>query len=145
MGLTSTFTEGPPQADGRWFVSETHSLPDGQAYTYEWLSDGSLNPQLVMEERAVVIAATLAAREAARAAVVGTSVPLTRFEFLDRFTTAERVGIREAAKTNPVVEDFMEMMKLSGNVSLVLARPGLQYLAAIGKLTAPRAAAIGAE
>ena len=144
--VTSTFEIGPTQVDGRWYVSERHEVA-GQVYPYEYLADGSLNPQMVLEERAAVIAATLAAREAARLAVAGTSVPLTRYEFLSRFTPQERVAIREAAKTDPIIDDFMEMMKLSGNVSLVLARPGLHYIS--GRyppiLTEARATEIGAE
>lgn len=142
--VSSVFTVGPVQADGRAYVHEVHTDTAGMEYPYEYLN-GGLNPQTVLEERAKVISKTLQDREAARVAVVGTSVPLTRFQFLDRFTPAERVGIRGAADSNPIVEDFMEMMKLSGNVSLALARPGLQYLVSIGKLTQTRADVIGAE
>lgn len=145
MNIISTYTIGESQADGRRYVKETHTADDGQVVEYEWLSDGSLDPQLVMQERAIIVASVLGAREAARLAVVGTSVPLTRYQFLARFTPAERVAARELAKTDPIVEDFMEMMKLSGNVSLPLARPGLAYLVGQGRLTAERAAAIGAE
>lgn len=143
--ISSAFVTGPAQADGRFYVSETHVDESGMEYFYEWLSDGTQNAQMVLEERAAVISATLTQREDARLAVVGTSVPLTRFAFLDRFTTMERVGVREAAKTNPVIEDFMKMLELSGNISLALARPGLSYLVSVGKLTAARAAEIGAE
>lgn len=142
--VTSNFTVGPPQADGRTYVTETHTDAEGMTYIYEYLND-TLNPQMVLEERVLILNATFASREAARLAVIGTSVPLTRFQFLERFTTIERVGIRAAAKTDQIVEDFMEMMKLSGNVSLALARPGLQYLVSIGKLTPTRASEIGAE
>lgn len=143
--LSSEFTVGPVQADGRFYISERHTDGNGEEYVYDWLSDGSQDPQMVMEERAKMIKATLDRRESARLAVIGTSVPLTRFAFLDRFTTMERVGVREAAKTNPVIEDFMKMLELSGNISLPLARPGLAYLVAVGKLTSARAAEIGAE
>lgn len=144
MIIDSTFSEGTPQADGRVYVTEWHTTDDGQVYTYEYLNS-TLDPQLVLEERAKAINAIRAAREAARLAVVGTSVPLTRYEFLGRFTPQERVDIREAAKTDPKIEDFMEMMKLSGNVSLVLARPGLNYLAYKQVITQVRADEIGAE
>lgn len=143
--LTSSYTIGPAQADGRWYVSETHVAEDGRSFPYEYLSDGSLDPQMVLEERAVVIAATLAAREAARLAVVGTAVPYTKHEFLSRFTSAERIAVRVASRTNENVLDFVEMLNASGGVHMVLARPGLQYLAAIGNLTAERAAEIGVE
>lgn len=142
--VTSSFVMGPTQADGRSYVKEMHVDDEGMSYEYEYLN-GGLDPQMVLEERAAAVSRILADRESARLAVAGTSVPLTRFQFLDRFTSAERVSIRDAAKTNPIVEDFMEMMKLSGNVSLALARPGLQYLASIDRLTQERANEIGAE
>lgn len=143
--IASSFVIGPPQADGRRNVVETHVANDGQSYTYEYLNDGSLDPQTVLSERAAVINATLSAREAARLAVAGTSVPLSRYEFLSRFTVPERLTIRATATTDGVVDDFMKMLELASNVSLVLARPGLDYLVSVGKLTPDRASVIGAD
>lgn len=146
MNIVSTYTEGRQQVDGRYYVSELHTLDDGRTFPYEWLSDGNLDPQMVMEERALVIAATLAKRDAARIAVVGSAVALTRYEFLARFTPEERIYVRSRALTNPYVEDFMDLMRQSGDVSLVLARPGLAYIASLGgDLTPERAAVIGAD
>lgn len=36
--------------------------------------------------------------------------PITRFEFLSRLTAAQRIGIRTAAQTNPVLQDAMSML-----------------------------------
>ena len=33
----------------------------------------------------------------------------TQLQFLNRFTVSERIGIRAAAKTNPVIEDIMAL------------------------------------
>lgn len=140
--VSSTYKEFPAQADGRIPVKETHVSVDGQEYIYEYLNSG-LNPQFVLEERATIVEGILAQRAAAKQAVTGTTVLWTKYEFLSRFTSAERIGIREEAKTNPIVQDFMAMMELSGNVNPVLARPGLNYLASIGKLTPERAAILG--
>jgi hypothetical protein len=146
MIASSAFKADPPEVDGRFNVTETHVASDGQEFAYAYLCDPRVtDPQLVLEERAALIEPILAAREAARQLVLGTSVPLTRYEFLNRFTAPERVAIRQGALSDPFIEDYMEMMKLSGNVSLVLARPGLAYLASKGIITAERAAAIGAE
>jgi len=141
--LTSTFTAGEVQADGRFYVRETHTASNGQVIQPEYLCDGTLDPQLVLEERAKVIVATLRAREAARLAVVGTEVPWTKFEYLERFTPAERLAVRARAKADPVVEDFMELMNASGGIYPSLARPGLQYLASVGILSFDRATEIG--
>ena len=43
MIVSSTYTEGPPQVDGRPHVSELHTDDRGQTYTYEWL--GILAPE----------------------------------------------------------------------------------------------------
>lgn len=145
MELTSTFTAGAPQADGRFYVKERHVASSGQVVDAEYLCDLTLDPQLVMEERAAIILARLRAREAARLAVVGTEVPWTKFEYLERFTAPERVAIRRRAKTDPIVEDFLELMNASGGIYPSLARPGLQYLAQLGDLTPARAVEIGTE
>lgn len=144
--LTSRIVSiGEPQADGRRYVKELHTAEDGRSFPYEYLADDSLDLDMVLEERSVVIKATLARRSAARAAVVGTEVPWTKFEYLERFTSTERVAIRRRAKTDPIVEDFMELMNASGGIYPSLARPGLTYLTQLGDLTAERAAAIGAN
>ena len=61
-------------------------------------------------------------------------------DFLRLFTTAERVGIRVAAKSDPVVEDFMAMMDAAtaiwqGHPDTVA---GINYLVSQGLLTAGR-------
>lgn len=141
----SRYSESVPQEDGRWWVKEVHIDSDGNTHEYEWLSDGSLNAQMVMEERAAHIAAVLTARENARAVAAGTKVALTRFEFLSRFTPEERVAIRTEAKINPLVEDFLELMNATATVFPSLARPGLLYMVYQGLLTEERATTIGAE
>mgnify|MGYP001766078236 CR=1 FL=1 len=45
-----------------------------------------------------------------------TSVILTKLEYLRRFTQAERVTIREAAKVNPVLEDYMALLELATEI-----------------------------
>lgn len=144
--LTSRIVSiGEPQADGRRYVKELHTADDGRSFPYEYLGDDTLDPSMVLEERAAVIKATLAQRAAARGAVVGTEVPWTKHEFLDRFTQPERVAIRRRAKDDENVLDFMEMLNASGGVYPSLARPGLVYLSQLGDLTAERAAIIGAN
>jgi hypothetical protein len=143
--VTSEFTSAVPQVDGRYYVTETHTTDEGEPIRYEYLNDGSLDPQMVMEERAIEMNRKLVAREVARAAVTGTDVPMTRYEFLSRFTPTERVAIRIKSKTDAIVEDFMELLSTSGLVFLKLAQPGLNYLASIGVITAERAVILGSE
>ncbi len=142
MQITSTYTVGEPQADGRCYVKEVHTFDDGRVSPYEYLWDGVLLPQLVMEERAKLIEAELQAREAARLAVVGTEVPRKKYDFLNLFTSIERVAIRRAAENDGYVLDFIEMLNASGGVYKSLAYAGLMYLAHIGVLTFERAESI---
>jgi hypothetical protein len=75
---------------------------------------------------------------------VHTVAVLTKYQFLDRFTQEERVAIRAAALTDGVLQDFMEMLEVSGEV--ILANPktaaGANYIESIGLVAAGRAAEI---
>jgi len=139
MQITSTYTVGEPQADGRCYVKEVHIAADGRVFPREYLWDGVLVPQLVMEERAAIIGAELLAREAARLAVVGTEVPWTKYEFLDRFNSLERCAIRRLARTDDNVLDFIEMLNASGGVYKSKTWAGLLHLAHIEVISFERA------
>lgn len=141
MGLVSDFIPGEPQEDGRYYVKEVHTAEDGRVFSYEYLCEG-LNPRLVMEERAIKVQAELADREAARLAVTGTEVPWKKYDFLNLFTSFERVAIRRAAETDGYVLDFIEMLNASGGVYKSLTYAGMMYLAHIGVLTFERAESI---
>lgn len=41
---------------------------------------------------------------------------LTKLEYLRRFTPQERVTIRQAAKAEPVLEDYLAMLELAENI-----------------------------
>jgi hypothetical protein len=142
--VSSAFTADPPEADGRRNLHEVYTTDDGQVFTYDWLADSTIDPQTMLAERTVVINARLALRDAARAAADGTLVPMTRFEFLSRFTVQERIAVRALAVTDPIVADFMDLLSQSGNVTHVNARAGLAYLVQVGALVQDRADIIGA-
>lgn len=93
MIVSSTYTEGPPQVDGRRYVSELHTDDRGQTYTYEWLGDQDAD--LVLSDRAAVLSAQIAAQRAAEAVVIGTALPLTKYSFRQLFTFTERVAADE--------------------------------------------------
>jgi len=69
---------------------------------------------------------------------------LTKVAYLKRFTQAERIGIREAAKVNAVVEDYVELLNLAQDVDLADPETiaGVQQLEAAGLLVTGRAAEI---
>lgn len=87
MIVNSAYTEGPPQADGRRWVRETHITNDGDELKYEWL--GTQDAQMVLDERASVLNAQYAASAAARALVQGSLIPLSKLEFRNLFGPAK--------------------------------------------------------
>ena len=93
MIVSSTYTEGPPQVDGRRYVSELHTDDRGQTYTYEWLGDQDAT--MVLADRAAILSAQIAAQRAAEAVVIGTALPLTKYSFRQLFTFTERVAADE--------------------------------------------------
>lgn len=145
MNIVSSYKESPPHQDGRTPVVETHELEDGRVFKYEYLRASGINAEYVLNERRSHIEKELQDRATARALVTGSEVPYTKHEFLSRFTTSERIAIRNRAKTDDIVLDFMEMLNASGGVYMTLGRQGIGYLQAIGILTVERAAQIGAD
>ena len=69
---------------------------------------------------------------------------ISKVQYLKRFTQAERIAIREAAKTSAVVNDYVQLLDAASDVDL--ADPdtvaGVQQLEAAGLLAAGRAAEI---
>jgi hypothetical protein len=66
------------------------------------------------------------------------------FDFLNRFTAAERVAIRTAAQTNGAIADYVAMLDAAPSVVLTdpLTMGGVQALEAAGLIGAGRAAEI---
>jgi hypothetical protein len=142
--VSSTYTLGVPQVDGRVPVTENHVDSNGSVYTYEYLNDG-LDPQAVLQARASHINETLNQRQAIAEQIAGSPVAITPYEFLMRFTAAERIGIYAARASNAVVDDFLRLLDSAYLVRLYNARPGLAYLVSVNLLTQARADVIGAD
>lgn len=87
MIVQSTYTEGPPQADGRRYVTERHTDDAGKVYEFEWL--GSQDASLVLSARAALLSNQITAQREAEALVAGTRLPLTKLQFERRFTDVE--------------------------------------------------------
>lgn len=69
---------------------------------------------------------------------------ITKLEFLDRFTPEERIAIRNAAKTNPVIEDYLDILNNASEVNLLSGTTigGANGLEAMGHIAQGRAAII---
>lgn len=90
---SSTYIAGHPQQDGRRYIKERHLLDDGRSVDFEYLADAQINPVLVMTERAARLSAELQAQEASSAEAANGVIPLTKYQFRQRFTFPERVAI----------------------------------------------------
>lgn len=131
MIVSSTYTEGPPQVDGRRYVSELHADDRGQTYTYDWLGDQ--DAAMVLADRAAVLSAQIAAQRAAEAVVVGTALPLTKYQFRQLFVFSERVAVdalRAGIEAHPGLTDEQRSMIRTGfndlDAAQDVARPFLQ-------------------
>lgn len=69
------------------------------------------------------------------------STKVTKLKFKQRLTQAERIAIRLAAKTNEIVEDFLDLIKDAEYIDLSLTETigGVQYLEAAGIIAVGRA------
>lgn len=102
--VSSSWTEGPTQIDGRRYVNERHVDDRGDEYLYEWLGDTSAD--VVVAARATQLNKLIGDQRAAEQLVSGTLLPLTKLKFRELFTTTERANIdafRVGLETNPAL------------------------------------------
>lgn len=89
----STTLTGAVQADGRVRTHETHLLSDGREFTFDYDREPGTDPDAVLTARAARINAEMAAREAADIEAANGEIPLTKYQFRQRFTHTERMAI----------------------------------------------------
>jgi len=144
MSVNSTMTE-TAQADGRVAVDERHVDDAGIEYLFSYLAETTTDRQAVLSARAEWLTQQLATRALVAQQMASYAFPLSPLEFLRRFTTAERIGVRAAALVNPIIGDFMDLLDRAGVVQRGDAdlMMGLQYLVSQGLLTPERAVEIG--
>lgn len=141
--VSSTILSAVPQADGRISVQEQHIDQNGKTYDVVYLADPAMDINAVLDARAVNIGKEIDARAAVEAEAQNYEIPMTERQFLGRFTVAERVAIRQAAATDPVIADFLDFLSKPGGVyrkpplgSNTVA--GLNYVVSVGLLQASR-------
>lgn len=146
MIIDSDYRVGDPQADGRCYISEVHRDKNGKTYEFEYLANPqSLDPQVVMKDRAVRIDAELTAQVRSEEESLRGTLPLTHLQFMLRFTLEERLAIRTAAKADPIINDFLELLTLSDYVypNHPMTRAGLEYMVSQSLLKQERADEVG--
>lgn len=65
---------------------------------------------------------------------------MSRYEFLTLFTIEERTAIREAAKTDPLIDDMLQLVGIASEIDIndPNTAGGLDYIASKGLITPER-------
>lgn len=116
-------------------------------HTAEYLASPGFDVEAVLLARAVNLGTAIDMREAVEAEASNFEVPLTRIQYVRRFTSAERKAIAAAAKTNDDVAEFWNMLGWADGVHLSApeVQSALAMFEAAGLIGAGRAAEIGAK
>lgn len=108
MPITSTFTQGLPQKDGRIYVHETHTDDYGRKYSYTWLGSVGDNVSAKLAAHATALANQL------RDAEIDNNVAEIKFKgslatySLEYSTVTQNfVAVREAYKQSSQYEAIM--------------------------------------
>lgn len=109
-------------------VIESETDPDGT--NGAWVACGNAGPGWLYDGATFAAPAPLPVENV-----------ISKVQYLKRFTQAERIAIREAAKTSAVVNDYVQLLDAASDVDL--ADPdtvaGVQQLESAGLLAAGRA------
>jgi len=122
MIITSTYSEGPDQIDGRRYVKEVHTDDRGLTYSFEWL--GSQDAGAVLTARAASLTAQIRTQREAEALVAGTRLPLTKLQFERRFTDEEWAAIQAfntSYEQHPALTDAQKLSIKRGLSEYALA------------------------
>lgn len=132
------------QVDGSRSVLERHTDQSGKGYDLQYFAAPGLDLQAVLAERAARLGAEIDARLAAEAEAANFTLPLTRKQFLDRFTALEYAAVRAAAAQNATLDFYWQKLMVAESVYLSNAetQAGVQMLEQTGLIAAGRATEI---
>ena len=153
--ISSTYTEGDVQADGRRYVNESHLLDDGRTIDFDYLADETIDPAAVMAARSDRLNAEIAAKDSALLIAANGSAPLTKLQFRRLFSEEEQKAIdrfNANFETHPMLTDDqkdsvrtgLENYKAAESVSLVdmATIRAVQTYEALGLINAGRSSVI---
>jgi hypothetical protein len=132
------------QVDGSKSVLERHTDHQGKSYDIQYFAGPDMDIQQVLAERASRLGAEIDARLAAEAEANSFELPLTKKQFLDRFTASEYAAVRAAAAQNATLDFYWQKLMVAESVYLSNAetQAGVQMLEAAGLIAAGRATEI---
>jgi len=137
----STYTiDDYPQADGRRWVRETHTDHNGKTYNAEYLAPDDWPYETTLAARAANIGRDIDDRERAELEAANYELPVSKYQYALRMTMPERIAARTLAKTDPIAEDALDLLRIveAVTVSDPLVEQSLQYLASQGVIEPER-------
>mgnify|MGYP000959158839 FL=1 len=145
MIVSSELRDVTTQANGSFNVVERHTDSNGKVYEFVYNAASDADFTAIMNARAAKIDADLAAQAAIEAEAQNYALPLTHLQFMTRFTMEERFAILAAANTDPIIDYFLELLKISDYIypTHEMTQAGLQYMVSQNLLTSERAAEVG--
>ncbi len=131
--VSSSFTVGVPQADGRVYVTELHLFDTGiYSIPREYLAEPDLDFQAIADQRAANMNAEFARREAEFAEAMNFEAPISVRQFLELIPPADRIALRSLAKTNAAMDDALQYLNSGPDVYKPVATAWLQKLVTAG-------------
>lgn len=136
-------------------VIERHTDHNGKSYDVTYLAEVGVDTDAVLLARAAKLGAEIDSREEAELIASNFSIPLTKYQFRQRFTQEERMAcdaFNISFESHPLLTDDqkafirtgLEDFKVAEAVDPPKAMPLLQMYEALGLIGSDRAAEIGA-
>lgn len=153
--VSSQIISATVQASGDRSVHERHADHNGRTYDVSYFAPASMDIGAVLAARAERISAEIDAREAVAAEAANFTLPLTKLEFRQRFTPAERAAIDEfnanyaasellTAEQKATMRVMLEDYRAAQNILLTDSGTirGVQMYEALGLIAPGRAAEV---
>jgi hypothetical protein len=142
--VSSLIVSATVQASGDRSVHERHADHAGRTYDVSYFAPASMDIGAVLAARAEKIGAEIDAREAVAAEAMQFEMPVPWVDFIDRFTAQERIAVRAARATDPIIDDFLDLGEKRGAVLLSSPRlaGALDYMIGTGLIAADRKAEV---
>lgn len=142
--VSSQIVSATVQASGDRSVHEQHTDHTGRAYDVNYFAPAGMDIDAVLTDRAANIGAVIDARETVAREAANFETPILWADFIDRFTAQERIAVRAARTTDPMIDDFLDLGEKRGVMYLRSPRlaAALDYMIAAGLIAAGRKAEV---
>lgn len=153
---STIITTIPAQTTSNYPVIERHIDHNGKSYDVTYVASPNVDIMEVLAARAVKLGAEIDARELVEEEAKNFTIPLTKYQFRQRFTQEERMACDAfnvsfeshpalTAEQKAFIRTGLEDFKVAEAVEPAKALPLLQVYEALGLIAHGRAAEIGAD